>query len=92
MWVERDSVSESARGVVERFRFGVSKHEYAGFVPCRPQGLRQANCVAIRLSGKHSAAVDDRRSGSGPLSGFGETGEQFALGPLHRLGCRQIGL
>jgi len=37
--------------------FGFEWHIYAGFTLCCPQGFRLAECAAIRLPGKRSAAV-----------------------------------
>ena len=47
----------AAKGLGE-FIFGLYfGHKYAGFSVCCPQGSGRSDCVAIRLSGKRSAAV-----------------------------------
>lgn len=56
----------------------------------RPQGSRQVNCEAIRLSGKRSAAVFQDAPVLGSALGFDEAGKQLLLGILHCHGCRQI--
>ncbi len=50
-----------------------------------PQGSRLADCAAIRLPGKRSAAVGGSAGRLGPALGSYEAGEQFVFGTLHRL-------